>query len=253
MHSLARFKSSTYSAAIDGAFSIYTRNTAMKFVGLLLMVPLAAHAVSFEVGIGSSNYTTAGDGRWYQLGLPHVLNTKTYGFSAGLTGELYSVNSSGIDWHADYVHLGHVSSTCACTPVDENYDLGSKTLITKVGYNAPLAQFVGNGNVQGIALTVAPWTRIQGWKLSAEGGLFIYRPRWNVNVYNWQVDQNTAPQTLHVHTPQNLQPGFVIGVGVGRGPFTVSLKHYFMPGWVGDKTSPPIYKGATVVDVKYRF
>lgn len=225
----------------------------MKLAYLLLLAPLTAHAVSFEAGIGSANYGGTTDGLWYQQGLPHVLNTKTYGFSGGLTGELYSSGSWGIDWHVDYVNLGHVSSSCDCTPVDANYSLQTKSLIQQPGYNAPLAKFVGNGSAQGVALTIEPWFKYQGYRFGLEAGLFPYRPAWDVSVYNWQIDPNTPPQTLHVSTPRALQLGKVIGVSVGRGNFTLALKHYFLPTKYDDAHLPAIWKGATVVELKYKF
>jgi hypothetical protein len=223
----------------------------MKLLPLLLMAPLAAHALSFEAGVSSTNYGTQGDGTWYQQGMPHVLNTKTYGFSAGITGSLWARGAYGVDWHVDFVSLGHVSSTCDCTPIDSNYNTQTHSLVANP---VPVAnaQFVGNGQAQGVALTVEPWIRYRGRRFGIEAGLFPYRPSWDETIYNWQVQPGVS-QTLHVSTPHGLQLGQVVGINVGQGNLTVGLKHYWLPTRFDSTHSPALWKGATVVEVKYKF
>ena len=225
----------------------------MKLLPLLLLAPIAAHAWQFEAGVSSTNYGILGDGTWVQQGLPHVLNTKTYGFAAGFTGELYSRGTWGVDYHVDYVNLGHVSSSCECTPQDSNYDNKNHVLIVQPGWNAPLANFVGNGNAQGVSLTLEPWLKYQGWRFGIEAGLFPYRPAWNETIYGWQVDPNTPPQTIYANTSHGVQLGEVIGVNVGRDNFSIGLKYYRLPTRFDSKNYPAIWRGATVVEMKYKF
>jgi hypothetical protein len=215
------------------------------------MMPLAANAVSFEAGVSSTNYGTQGDNVWYQQGVPHVLNTKTYGFSAGLTGVVFDASVWGVDWHTDYVNLGHVSSTCSCTPIDSNYDTKTHQVVPNP-IPVANAQFVGNGNAQGVAFTLEVWRRVAGLRVGFEAGLFPYRPSWDVSVYDWQVQPGVS-QALHVSTPHSLQLGQVIGVSVGRGGAALALKHYFLPTRFDSQHSPAIWKGATVVEFKYKF
>jgi hypothetical protein len=230
-------------------------NSAAVAVALALACS-SANAASFfqiEAGISSSNYATQGDGTWFQQGLPHVLNIHTYGFSAGFTGALYDRDTWGVDWHVDYVNLGHVSSTCECTPQDSNYDFQKHVLIVQPGWNAPMANFVGNGNAQGVAFTLEPWMKYRGWRFGFEAGLFPYRPAWDETIYGWQVDPNTPQQTIHANTPHALQLGEVAGVNVGRGNFTIGLKHYWLPTKFDNSHNPAIWKGAWVMEAKYRF
>lgn len=223
----------------------------MKLLPLLLMAPLAAHAVSFEAGVSLTSYGTQGDGTWYQQGMPHVLNTKTYGFSAGFTGGIVSHGSRGVDWHIDYANLGHVSSDCTCTPIDENYNTHTHSLVANP---VPVAnaRFVGNGNAQGVALTLEPWLKYRGVRFGFEGGLFPYRPAWDEVIYNWQGDLGPA-RTVTASTGHAWQLGYVIGMNVGRGPFTVGIKHYFLPTRFDSQHYPAIWKGATVLELKYKF
>lgn len=208
--------------------------------------------VHLELGAGITQYRVAGDGRWFQEGMPHSLNLSAPALMAGFTGPLWRRNDWGVDWHVDYVSLAHVSSQCECTPLDSNYSLQTHRLIANP-VPVPNANFVGNGNAQGIALTLEPYYLTRGWRFGVEGGLFIYRPAWDETVYNWSPAPGVEPTTIQAHTPNGPQVGGVLGVSVGRGPWSVAYQHYFMPGWLGAKSSPPIYKGADVLMVKYRW
>lgn len=223
----------------------------MKLLPLLLMAPLAAHAVSFEAGISQTSYGLQGDGTWYQQGMPHALHTQSTGFTFGLTGSLIDRGGWGVDWHTDYANLGSVSSYCDCTPIDSNYDTRTHVLVANP---VPVAnaQFVGNGSAQGVAFTLEPWVRVQGWRVGMEGGLFPYRPAWGETIYNWQVQPGVS-QTLHANTPHALQLGYVAGVNVGRGNMTIGLKHYWLPTRFDSQHYPAIWKGATVLELKYKF
>jgi hypothetical protein len=223
----------------------------VKLLPLLLLAPLAAHAVSFEAGVSSTNYGTASDGQWYQQGMPHVLNTHTYGFSFGLTGDVWSRGSYGVAYHVDYVNLGHVSSTCSCTPIDSNYDTHTHSIVPNP-VPVPNAQFIGSGSAQGVAFTLEPWVKYRGFRFGLEAGLFPYRPAWNETIYNWQGDLGPA-RTVTANTPHALQLGQLVGLSVGQGNLTVSLKHYWLPTKFDSTHSPAIWKGATVVEMKYKF
>jgi hypothetical protein len=214
----------------------------------------SANAESFfqiEAGIGVSTYRTQGDNVWYQQGQPHTLGLSAPVLALGLTGPIYSRESWGIDWHANYVSLGHVSSDCTCTPMDENYSTRTHSKLNL--YDVQDAQFVGNGNAQGVTLTLEPYFKYRGWRLGIEGGLFIYRPAWDIKVYNWSPRPGVAPTTIEAHTPRNLQLGKVIGVSVGRGNLSVAYQHYFLPTRFDSNHYPAIWKGADVLMMKYKF
>jgi hypothetical protein len=207
--------------------------------------------VHLELGAGVSRYGTQGDNTWYQQGMPHQLGLSAPVLSAGFTGPLYTRESWGIDWHVNYVSLGHVSSDCTCTPMDQNY---STKTHQKLGlYNVPDANFVGNGNAQGISITVEPYFKYQGWRLGAEAGLYPYRPDWDVTVYNWAPGPGVPTSTIHADTPHAWQLGKVVGLSVGRGPLSLSYQHYWLPTRFDSAHSPAIWSGADVLMVKYRF
>lgn len=208
--------------------------------------------VRLEFGAGVSRYSTQGDNIWYQQGMSHSLGLSAPVLSAGFTGPLWQRESWGVDWHVNYVSLGHVSSQCECTPDDANYDTQTHHL-RPVQHAVPNANFVGNGNAQGIAITLEPYVKYRGWRFGLEGGLFPYRPAWNMSIYNWQGDTSIAPQTLHVDTPHAWQLGKVVGISVGRGPFSVVYQHYILPTRFDAAHSPAIWKGADVIMVKYRY
>ncbi|MBB3004347.1 hypothetical protein FHX57_006729 [Paraburkholderia tropica] len=208
--------------------------------------------VHLELGAGVSWYQTLSDGVWYQQGMQHSLGLSAPVLMGGFTGPLWKRESWGIDWHADYVSLGHVSSQCECTPDDANYSTQTHSLVANQN-PVPNANFVGNGNAQGIELTLEPYVLYRGWRFGLEGGIFPYRPSWDETIYGWQGDMSVAPKTLTAHTPRSIQLGEVVGLNVGRGPLTVALQHYFLPTRFDAQHSPAIWSGATVLMVKYRF
>jgi len=213
------------------------------------LVTTSAHAVDFELGAGVSTYQAQGDGTWYQQGMPHNLGLSAPVLMAGFAGALYASNNWGVDWHVNYVSLGHVSSDCTCTPIDENY---STKLHQKLNlYDVPDARFVGNGNAQGVKFTLEPYFKYKGWRFGVEGGLFPYRPSWVVQVSDWAV--GGTPTTLTVGTPHAIQLGGVVGASVSRGNFALSYQHYFLPTKFDAAHSPAIWKGADVLMMTVRF
>lgn len=229
----------------------------VSLLAIFLGCSATAHAdsisdyVHFEIGAGISKYNAQGDNVWYQQGMPHSLGLSAPVLSAGFTGPVYTREKWGVDWHADYVSLGHVSSDCDCTPMDQNYSTATHKKLNL--YNVPDAQFVGNGNAQGVALTLEPYFRYSGWRIGVEGGVFIYRPAWDVTVYDWSPGPGVAPSTISAHTPRSLQTGKVAGISIGRGNFTVAYQHYWLPTRFDDAHSPAIWSGADALLVKYRF
>lgn len=219
----------------------------------------AAHAdsitdyVHLELGAGASRYSAQGDNTWYQQGMEHDLGLSAPVLMLGFTGPVYTRESWGIDWHIDYVSLGHVSSQCECTPVDADYSVQTHTLINPIPVDVPNSNFVGNGNAQGIALTVEPYVMFHEWRLGIAGGLFPYRPEWSLVVYNWSDQPGQTPQTLHVSTPRAWQIGKVVGLSVERRNFGVSYQHYWLPTKFDDTHAPAIWKGADIVMLTYKF
>lgn len=207
--------------------------------------------VHLELGAGAAWYGTKGDGTWYQQGMPHSLGLSAPALLAGFTGPLWQRESWGIDWHVNYVYLGHVESDCVCTPMDQNYSPVTHQKLNL--YNVQDAQFVGNGNAQGIALTLEPYFRYRGWRVGVEAGLFPYRPSWDEMIYNWAPGPGIATSTITARTPHAVQIGKIVGISVGRGPLSISYQHYFLPTRFDDAHSPAIWKGADVLMVKYRF
>lgn len=208
--------------------------------------------VHFELGAGFSRYHAQGDNVWVQYGSQHDLGLSAPVLMAGFTGPLYARESWGVDWHVDYVSLGHVSSQCECTPIDANYNTQTHSLVAHP-VPVPNANFVGNGNAQGVALTVEPYIRLRKWRIGIDAGLFPYRPDWDVTAYHWADTESMTPITVRADTPHGWQLGKVIGVSIGRGPFSVAYQHYVLPTRFDSTHSPAIWKGADVVMLKYRY
>lgn len=207
--------------------------------------------VHFELATGVSTYKTAENGRWYQEGMPYSLDLRAPMISAGFTGPLYSRGAWGVDWHVNYVNLGHMSSDCTCTPRDDNYDFVAKKKLNL--YDVQDARYVGNGNAQGVALTVEPYWMHKSWRFGFEIGPFIHRAAFDEAVYGWQIHPGVTPQDLYVSTPRRFDLGAVLGFSIGRGPLRLSYKRYFMPNRYQKPEYPAIWRGADVIELKYVF
>lgn len=217
---------------------------------------VAAHAdsitdyVHLELGAGVTWYKPLGNGTWIQYGMKENLDLRAPMWTVGFTGPIYTREKWGVDWHVDYVNLGHVSSDCWCTQYDRDYDLKNRRAVSP---NVPLAEFVGSGYAQGIALTLEPYYRYRGFRIGVEAGLFIYRPTWDETEIGYQDTPESAPISVSVHTSHAALYGKVIGVSIGRGPFRVAYKHYVLPTKFDDHHYPALWHGADVIEAKYVF
>ncbi|MFX1675220.1 hypothetical protein PWR63_23720 [Paraburkholderia sp. A2WS-5] len=215
--------------------------------------------IHLELGAGVSWYSKQPDGTWYQQGMPHSLGMSAPVLMGGFTGPIWQRESWGIDWHVDYVYLAHASAECYCTSVDANYNTQAHQRVYTYPYqNLQPAKMVGNGNAQGISITIEPYYRYNGFRFGVEGGLFPYRPSWTEQVYNTQDNimpngQPVAPHNLTMETPHGIQLGEVVGVSIGRGPWSISYRHYFLPTRFDSQHSPSLLTGADVLTVRYRF
>lgn len=208
--------------------------------------------VQGEIGIGAAHYTTQ-DGRWYQQGMPNgdnKLTSKPPAFSLGLTGPLITRGKWGADWHAEYVNLGRAAASCACTPMDENYNAQTHQFHKR--YDVPAAYFTGSGRSQGVALTIEPYYWINGIRLGVEAGAYIHRDSWSEDVVGWQIEGSGAPRNIHVGDAYwSVAP--VVGASVGNGRFTLSYRHYFMHRNNETRDIPPLWNDADALEVKVRF
>jgi hypothetical protein len=212
---------------------------------LMMAAATVSHAESwfeFEGGIGANRYGYQGDGTWYQQAAQHEISRNALAFSAGARFNLYQAENWGVRAHVDYVNLGRAVTHCSCTS-DANYNFEAHAIVNKAG---PYWQFNGSGTQQGIALTIEPYLRYQGWTFGVEGGLFPYRPDWNETVF---IDG----QQIGINTPHKVQFGKVVGASVERGNLGVSYRHYWLPSRYSDTSAPSFATGADVVMVTYHF
>jgi hypothetical protein len=212
----------------------------MKALALLLALPLTAHAGSwfdFEAGIGVNRYHTQ-DGLWNQQGSPGSVDITSPTFSLGVTGPLVVRSNWGIDWHADYVNLGHAGASCQCAAIDANYDSNAHRVLR----SGPTANFQGSGATQGVSLTVEPYYVYRGLRFGIEGGAFAYRAGWNEAVYGEGAPIHQSSSGIH--------PAAIIGASVSRGPWSIAYRHYIM---IWNTGTPPLATGADTLEVKYKF
>jgi hypothetical protein len=210
--------------------------------------------VHLELGAGVSWYDRQPDGTWWQRGMPHSLGMSAPVLMAGFTGPLWARESWGVDWHVNYVYLADANAECFCASVDANYDVHTHQRVYTYPYqNLPPAKMVGNGNAQGVAITMEPYYRYQGFRFGVEEGLFPYRPSWTEQVYSVQDNVGVAPHNITYPTSHAVQLGEVAGVSVSHGPWSLSYRHYRLPTRMGGGQIPSLLTAADVLMVKYRF
>ncbi len=184
----------------------------------LLLTP--AHALSFEVGAGVGQYQPAPNGIWYQKGFGYDLHLTGPVVSFGVVGQLRPWLRYGIR----YLDLGSMSSNSTDTPSDANYN-GVRQACN--GKCWPMANYVGHGSVQGIAITLQPQYRLAPHLYSfLEGGLWIYRPTWTMNVYHWCSTRTALPLNLHIVDPSRFQLGWTFGSGIRYRQTSVAFDLY---------------------------
>ena len=213
-----------------------------RFIAALaLIVPLYAHAWSFESGVGVTSFETE-DGRWYQQLQPHSLSTVSPEYSVGVTGSLLTRGTWGVDWHADYVNLGRASSSCQCDTSDENY-AAHDTQHT--------ALFSGAGRAQGFAAMIEPYRWYGGVRVAVEAGAFVYHSSWNETVKGWTVN-DAPPQDLSLsQSGWHVAP--VVGLSIGGAVWSVNYRHYFMRVNSARQNVPPLWNDADVLELRRRF
>ncbi len=233
------------------------------FALLVFALRMAAHAAQFEVGAGIAHANTQGNGTWYQDGFQHTLQLAQPAVELGVTWRL----TQRMDWHLDAVSLGRYSSDSWDT-TDANYN-GTDGC---VGACLPQQHFQGSGRVWGIQALLSLHTR-GAWRFGVEGGPFLYRETWRLDVPNWYPTAlpSSVPSWFTSRTPDagwimgqtipiatyrsRWAVGTVVGATLAHGPWTLALSYYadgvgfggHVGGW------PPLWRGQTVVMISRVF
>lgn len=219
--------------------------------GVLLLLTTRAYCQSLphvELSAGMGGYTVVPNGIWYQAGVPREqLRTHGETWTVGLTGPLVADAFSRLDWHIDYVNLGHISSHCYCTSIDDDYD----HVTQRIRAGAPMAQYNGTGYVQGIKASLAPYVVIHGYRVGGETGYMLFRPTWRETVYGWS--WGGPAQTFTRTTATQPVLARMYGLSIGRGAWTLSYVHYHLPIRQHELAVPPLYTGAHTLQITFIF
>ena len=180
-----------------------------------------ARAESFfqaEVGLGGAVTRTGGDGLWYQLGVPHAVNTVTPALMLGVGAQLWEGGAWDLQSHLDYIYMGEQSASCLCV-TDAQYN--NKTHVASVPGYIP---FNGHGHVQGVSLTLEPGYTWHGVRFAAEAGPWVFWNTWHVTH-----DDPAQPGSFNLDHKTVAQLGWVAGASVGYGDFSVKYRYYNEP------------------------
>ncbi|MEN7526989.1 hypothetical protein [Cupriavidus sp. DL-D2] len=214
----------------------------------LIASTTTVQAVDFEIGAGVAQYTTRGDGTWYQDGFAHKLELRAPAVEIGLTDTFVTRGRWGLDWHVGGVYLGNVHSDAWATPLDSNYSAQTKSC---VGECYHMSRYVANGHSIGAKLTLEPTYTFNGWRFGVEAGAYVYRPTWHATIYDVPPCKACQGQTLTASSPSTIQFAPVVGVSIGRNGFSLALMHYFNK----TRNDPQfaIWKSTSTLMLKYRF
>lgn len=210
----------------------------------LLLSPLLAHAWQFEGGVGGNLYQTE-NGRWYQNGTQdNSVQRTSPTLSFGITGPLVSRGNWGVDYHVDYTWFGRAAASCQCDVRDDDYR-------QRVS-GAATARFSGSGYMHGVSATVEPYYYWSGNRLGVELGVAAVQSTWNESVTGWTNGEGSPPQNLALSTSHAIKPAAVVGASISRGPWTIAYQHWFLINQASYQ-SVPLWKGADLIKVTYRF
>lgn len=221
-------------------------------VAMALADVATAGDVRPEIGAGIVQFTPYGDGTWYQLGMQHRLGLAARSVTAGLTGSWIDHGTLGLDWHADYVDFGSASSSCACTPLDSNYDTATHSLRPEA-VAVPNATFIGHGRARGLMFKLTGWREWRGLHFGIDAGLGVYHQTWRETALHWSSSLRMTPRTVTSHASRAWHTAGFLGVSFSRGRYTVSFDHYAMPFPHHYDRVPALWNGAGVLSVTYRF
>lgn len=225
---------------------------------LAFSAPAMAGPLDFETGLGISTFPLYGNGIWIQQGLPYSTHLTVPAITAGFTGTAYRIKDVSIDWHADYVFLGHVETDAIAT-TDANYSLKNRSCIGACVANT---RFVGNGNINGFALTVEPKYHYGQWAFGVEVGAFIFRPTWNETLYvNNLIGANLpnspdGPNGSVIHVAYN--PSWMVrpmaGASISYGHFSLTYRYFHDQTYYNASHQiPGVWSSTHLVSVTYRW
>jgi hypothetical protein len=171
---------------------------------IVTIAPIAtAYAGQWTALGGVSQFTAHDDGVWYQEAFPYKLN---------LTSPSLGLRYDGDGWTAGYMHLGRVTSNAKAVALDGRVEGdGGYNSSTKAcnGPCWPLSTWHGNGEVQGLFFGL---TKPVNPEWTIEGGIYLYRPTWEMNIPDWIGCRDCKPAPLSVKHHAFWQPGPYVGI-----------------------------------------
>ena len=175
----------------------------LAIAAMLVLSGTTAHAGQWTALGGVSQFTPHGDGVWYQEAFPHKLH---------MTSPSLGLRYDGDGWTAGYMHIGRVTSDALAVALDGRIAGDGGYYSATKGCNGPcwpLSTWRGKGEVQGLFLGL---TRPISPEWTVEGGLYLYRPTWRIDVPDWIGCRDCKPAPLTVEHDTRWQPGPYIGV-----------------------------------------
>lgn len=216
----------------------------------LLALPAWAERPQVEVGVGITHTTHQDNGTWWQEEFPHDLTMNSPSLSVGLKQPMDRAWLGFDRWYvrAGYEYLGAFKSSALASASDEDY-WGCR-YHTETCW--PLSHWYGRGAVHGLYLTVMPEIDMGSYAIFFEAGASLYRSSWRVDIPDWRPTREGPVQSLTATHATRWEPTYLIGLGVRRGPFAVSLTR--RDARASGDLFPAIYHGpAYNLSLRYAF
>jgi hypothetical protein len=191
-----------------------------------------------EAGLGAASTATHGDGTWYQLGVPHKLNTVTPALMLGANAQLWRGEAWDLRAHLDYTYIGEQAASCICV-TDAQYN--THTHAASVPGYIP---FNGHGHVQGVSLTLEPGFTWHGFRFAVEAGPWVFWSTWHVTH-----NDPAQPGSYDLSHKTNAQLRWVAGASISRGDFSLRYRYYNES--VSGASNPPLQTSSQVLMIVY--
>jgi len=198
---------------------------------------------SLELGLGVSHGQLVGDKLWYDSRFPY---SKKLTSLAGTLGVHWHETGNVFAYRVGYADLGNIAEINAIGLSDDGRAADTHQ-----------SRFASVGRVRGFYATAAPGVSIGSARVEIEGGLFIYKPDFEVCMYDMPhiyYEDNTFDYTENAckkhHAP--IMASYLVGLRVEHKSVSLSVRAFPSLGSRQTDDYLPSYKSAFLVTLEVR-
>lgn len=229
-----------------------------------LLITSVASAVEIDVNVGVGKFINSSPVLWQTMGFESDMKMIAPSGEIGLTENLWESDSGkfGLNARQSFVYLGSVHTKGPTPSRHTKAKQGAFIGMDFLGGNGEcqdgpctdMSAFDGSGHSKGITLQLEPYYTVNGYKIGINGGAYINRSTWSVNVKHLD-DPNGTGGFVDVTVESQQQKwnvGKVLGVSVSKGDFTLRYQYFSIPA-KGPDEYPAAWQGAHMLSIGYTF